>query len=253
MQETDATTIVSCARQQRAHRAEPQPLDLVVDRRILLDVGVAARDVGLRLIVIEVGDEILHRVVREEVLELRVELRRQRLVVAHDQRRLAVISDQVRHRERLPGAGHAEQRLVVVARRQRLRQLGDRLRLVALGLVITLKSEWHRGRIHKPDPPDREIYFARDPGIVACRVFHPSDPYLPLRPRKEIQEMLHARVEPGIQGWEFSSSPRRHHSLLSSPRSWVLRRWRENPAFSKSPWGGTRVLALRSVVIRKKA
>ncbi len=84
---------------------------------------------------------------REEVLELRVKLRRQRLVVAHDQRRLAVVADQVRHRERLPGPRHAQQRLMPVPRLQRLRQLRNRLRLVALRLVVTLKSERHRGGV----------------------------------------------------------------------------------------------------------
>ena len=128
-------------RQQRAHRAQPQPLDLVIDRGILLDVGVAPRDVGLGLEVVEVGDEILDGVVREEVLEFRVKLRRQRLVVAHDQRRLAVRFDEVRHREGLARAGDAEQRLVAISRRQRLRKLGDGLPLVALRLVVAHKFE----------------------------------------------------------------------------------------------------------------
>jgi hypothetical protein len=58
------------------------PVDLFVDLAFLLDVGVRARDIGLGLVVVVVADEILDRVVREEALELAVELRGQRLVRA---------------------------------------------------------------------------------------------------------------------------------------------------------------------------
>ena len=40
-----------------------QPVDLVVDRRVLLDVRVGRGDVGLGLVVVVVGDEVLDRVV----------------------------------------------------------------------------------------------------------------------------------------------------------------------------------------------
>jgi hypothetical protein len=60
-------------------------VDLVVARRILLDVGVAARQVRLRLVVVEVGDEVLDGVVREELAKLAVKLRGERLVVRQDE------------------------------------------------------------------------------------------------------------------------------------------------------------------------
>jgi hypothetical protein len=50
----------------------------------LLDEGVGARHVGLGLVVVVIGDEILDRVVREEVLELGIELGGQRLVRRQD-------------------------------------------------------------------------------------------------------------------------------------------------------------------------
>ena len=43
--------------------AVPQPLDLLVDRGILLDVGIGLRDVGLGLVVVVVAHKILDRVV----------------------------------------------------------------------------------------------------------------------------------------------------------------------------------------------
>ena len=144
MHETLATTITSRRESSALVVRQAQPLDLLVDRRILLDVGVGARDVGLRLVVIEVADEILDRVVREELLELGVELRRERLVVRDDQRRPVELLDHIRHRERLARAGHAEQRLVPVPGLDRLHQLGDRLRLVALRLVVRCELKRHR-------------------------------------------------------------------------------------------------------------
>ena len=58
------------AREKGAGGRQSQTLDLFVDRRILLDVSVGTRDVRFRLIIIEVADEILHRVTREELFEL---------------------------------------------------------------------------------------------------------------------------------------------------------------------------------------
>ena len=50
-------------------------VDLFVDVRVLGDVGVAAGDVGLGLVVVVVGDEVLDRILREHLAELRGELR----------------------------------------------------------------------------------------------------------------------------------------------------------------------------------
>jgi hypothetical protein len=58
------------------------PVDRLVGARLLLDVGVGAGDVGLGLVIIVVADEIFDRVVREEALELAVELGGEDLVGA---------------------------------------------------------------------------------------------------------------------------------------------------------------------------
>ncbi len=52
------------AREERRRRREPQPRDVVVLRRVLLDVEVGLRDVGLGLVVVVVRDEVLDRVLR---------------------------------------------------------------------------------------------------------------------------------------------------------------------------------------------
>ncbi len=77
------------AGEQRGRGRVAQPVDLVVDRRVLLDVEVLGRDVRLGLVVVVVADEVLDGVVREELPELVAELRREGLVVGDDERRAA--------------------------------------------------------------------------------------------------------------------------------------------------------------------
>ncbi len=119
------------------------PVDLLVDGGFLLDIGVGARDVGLRLVVVVVGDEILDRVVREEGLELAIELGGQRLVGGEDERRALGRLDDVGHGEGLAGAGDAEQDLVVLVGAHAGDELGDGGRLVAARLVVGDDPERH--------------------------------------------------------------------------------------------------------------
>ena len=119
-------------------------VDLLVDRGFLLDVGVGARDVGFRLVVVVIGDEIFDRVVGEERLELAVELRRQRLVRREDERRALRRLDHLGHGEGLAGAGDAEQHLRAVVALDAFDQFADRHRLVALRLEVGLDDEFLR-------------------------------------------------------------------------------------------------------------
>ena len=120
--------------EQRMGGGVAQPVDLLVPARVLLDVRVRARQVRLGLVVVEVADEVLDRVVREELAELGVQLGGKRLVVGEDERRLLVTLDRLGHRVRLAAAGDAQQRLVAEAAREPVDELVDRLRLVAGGL-----------------------------------------------------------------------------------------------------------------------
>ena len=118
-------------REERRGRREPQPRDVVVLGRVLLDVQVRLGHVRLGLVVVVVGDEVLDGVVREELPELVAELRGERLVVRDDQRRLLHLLDDPGHRRRLAGAGRPEDGLEPVARAQAGGDRLDRLRLVA--------------------------------------------------------------------------------------------------------------------------
>ena len=87
--------------EERTRRAVAQFIDLVVDRRVLLDVGVRRGDVCLRLVEVVVADEVADVIVREECLELARELCRERLVVGDDERRLLHLLDDLGDRVRL--------------------------------------------------------------------------------------------------------------------------------------------------------
>ncbi|MGY3406812.1 hypothetical protein ACVWZV_002925 [Bradyrhizobium sp. GM5.1] len=118
-------------------------VDLLVDRGVLFYVGVGARDIRFRLVIVVIADEILDRVVGEEALELAIELGGERLVRCQDDggplRRL----DHLGHGVGLAGAGHAEQHLRAVVAVDALDQLGDRGWLVAARLIMRLDLEAH--------------------------------------------------------------------------------------------------------------
>ena len=115
----------------RLGRGQAHLLDVLVDRAVLLDVEVARRDVRLRLVVVVVRHEVLDRVVREELAELGVELRGERLVRRDHDRGPSGARDHVGHRERLARPRDAQQRLVREPVGEALDELRDRLRLVA--------------------------------------------------------------------------------------------------------------------------
>ena len=127
--------------EQRGGGGVAQPVDLLVDRRVLLDVEVPARDVGLGLVVVVVGDEVLDRVAREVRPELVAQLRGERLVVGHDQRRPLHGLDRRRHRHRLARARGAEQRREAITAIDALGELRDRLRLIGGGAVDAVELE----------------------------------------------------------------------------------------------------------------
>ncbi len=86
------------------------------------------------MIVVVVGNEVLHRIVGEECLELAVQLRRQRLVRCQDQRGALHLLDDVGDAEGLARAGHPQQSLVRQPRLDALDHLPNGLWLIACWL-----------------------------------------------------------------------------------------------------------------------
>ena len=122
--------------QQGAGGGEPQAVDLIVGGGVLGDIGVGVGDIGLWLVVIVIGHEILHRVVGEKLLELGTQLGGQGLVVGQHQGGALDALDDLGHGEGLAGAGDAQQHLLLQPVLNALRQRGNGLRLVAGGLVF---------------------------------------------------------------------------------------------------------------------
>ncbi len=128
-------------------------VDLLVHHRVLLDIGIGARDIGFRLVVVVVGDEILDRVIGKEPLHLGIKLGGQRLVGRQHQGRPALLGDHMGHGEGLARAGDAEQHLVAVLGLDAADQLVDGMRLVAGRLVFRgefeLGARAGRARVEK--------------------------------------------------------------------------------------------------------
>ena len=119
------------AHQERRCGGVAQAVDLVVDRRVLLYVGVRSREVGLRLVVVVVGDEELDPVLGKEVTQLGGELGGQGLVGLDDEGRALGLLDHPGDGGRLAGPGDALQRLIAVAAGDAKGQGLDGGRLVA--------------------------------------------------------------------------------------------------------------------------
>ncbi len=135
--------ITSLREIERGRCRQAQAFDLLVDLRLFLDIQVMPRDVRLRLVVVVIRNKVFDRVFWEEFPELGIELRRQGLVVRHDQRGHLQLLDDGRDREGLAGAGRAEQHLVAHLFLDAVHQLGDRFGLVAHGYEWGCKFEFH--------------------------------------------------------------------------------------------------------------
>ncbi len=136
--------------EQGVGRRVAELVDLVVPAGVLLDVGIGAGQVRLGLVVVEVADEVLDRVLREELPEFRVQLGRQRLVVSQHQGRLLVLGDGPGYGRRFARSRCTQERLVAHALGQSVDQTLDRRGLVSGRLKIRDHLELgHRPRIHR--------------------------------------------------------------------------------------------------------
>ena len=89
----------------------PQFIYLVVYRKVLFYIGVRARNIRFRLIVIVIGNEKLHPVVRKKGAEFVAELRRKRFIVRDNERGTVYVRDDVRHRKRFARTRNAQKHL----------------------------------------------------------------------------------------------------------------------------------------------
>ena len=69
------------AADQGASGGEAQPVDVLVDLRVLLDVDVALRNIGFGLVIVVIADEVFDGVFREKTFEFMIELGRESFIV----------------------------------------------------------------------------------------------------------------------------------------------------------------------------
>src|SRR3989344_2113076 len=104
-----------------------QALYFLVYLRLFLYIGIGVREVRLRLIVVIVGDKVMHRILWEKFAILLRELRRKGLVVRDDQSRLLYRLNDIRDRKGFAGAGDPKERLFFGAVTNSFHQLFDGL------------------------------------------------------------------------------------------------------------------------------
>ena len=119
---------------------------MVIDRGVFLYIEIPRRHVRLRLVVVVVRHEVLHRVFREEIPEFGVELRRERFIRRHHERRHPGARNDVRHREGLSGPRDTKKRLPHQSVIEPLTEFSDCLRLIAARLIRRMKNERGMGK-----------------------------------------------------------------------------------------------------------
>ena len=111
-------------------------INLVIDRAILFDISIARRDIGLRLVVIIVGNEVFYCIIGEELLELTIKLPGQRFIMCNNQSRLVDLSNNLTHGIGLTSTRRPHENLGLLAPINIIHQLLDSLRLVTRWLVL---------------------------------------------------------------------------------------------------------------------
>ena len=138
------------ARQQGMGSRVPELVDVVVDGRVLLNIRIGRGNIGFRLIIVVVADEIFNGVFRKQRTEFIVKLCCQGLVRGKHQRGPVDLSDDVGHGEGLPRSGNTKQDLILDARFDVGSELLDGRRLIACGDVFGPQLEkWSFGCIHR--------------------------------------------------------------------------------------------------------
>ena len=116
--------------------AVAEPFYIVVDGGVFFYVGVGLGDVGLRLVVVVVADEVFDRVIGEELAKLVGELGGQGFIGRHDEGGALDLFDEPGRGGGFAGAGGPEENDVAFAPVDALGEFGNGGGLVAGGLVV---------------------------------------------------------------------------------------------------------------------
>ncbi len=128
-------------------------VDLVVDGRVLFDIGVRPGNVGLGLIIVVITDKILDGILRKEGLELVEKLGCQGLVMCDDEGRPLDPRDHIGDREGFTGTGDPQENLMPNTLFDSPRKTVDGLGLIPCRTEIRNQTESVHGKISARDPP----------------------------------------------------------------------------------------------------
>ena len=140
--------IATC--EQRLGGRMPQPVNLVVDLRFLFYVGVRARHIRLRLVVVVIGNKVFHHVIWKELPQLAAQLRGKRFVVGDDEGRALDMFNDIRDRVSLSRSRHTQQRLCLVTPNKTLDKSINGLWLITSWLVGRVECEVHNVKAPAP-------------------------------------------------------------------------------------------------------
>ena len=130
------------ALEQRSSGGVAHAVDLFVYHRLLFDVGIRPRDIGFRLVIIVIADEILDCVFGKKSFEFPEKLRGERLVGGQLNRRTLSRFNNLGHRKGLAGACCPEQNLTLITVLQASDKFIDRCRLVPGRLEFRMHREF---------------------------------------------------------------------------------------------------------------
>ena len=116
--------------------AVAEPFHIIVDGGVFFYVGVGLGNVGFRLVVVVVADEVFDRVIGEELAEFVGELGGQGFIGRHDEGGALDLFDEPGRGGGLTGAGGPEENDVAFAPVDALSEFGNGSGLVAGGLVV---------------------------------------------------------------------------------------------------------------------
>ena len=120
---------------------------MLVDGRVFFNEQIALRHIGLRLVIVVVTDKIFHRIFREKLAELAVQLGRQCFVGRKDNGRAAKPRDHIGHGEGFARTRHPQQRLKHLTVVDAFHKLFDGCRLVPCGQIRLEQLERRIGKL----------------------------------------------------------------------------------------------------------
>ena len=136
--------------QERRGSAVPHAVDFLVHAGILFDIQVSLFDVCFRLIIVVIGDEEFHRVMREKFLKFAAKLCSERLVVRQNERRALGLFDDVGHCKGLAGSRDTEQHLMLLIFQDALCERLDGGGLIAGRLELGFQNKAAHAKLSFP-------------------------------------------------------------------------------------------------------